>query len=580
MKRTLLRSMMIVLYLIQLTVLPTRAEPASSTTPVSMATLNDIQIQGEDVVLNFSQLMPYDVYMLENPWRLVVEIPDVRYKAGFDRKTVSTSLVSRIRGYQYKENPLVSRVILDLKAPVDYKTAANESSVKISLVKNTVLDEKSTKGTTGRQKSPRKYESKMDLLQSLPKEVVTLDFEGTDIKDVIRLMSETSNVNIIFGPEVSGTISIHLRDVPFDEAFRTILNLKGLVASQLGSNVLRVTTPDILARERTKSVLFTKTIPVNYVKADEMQMHIQSVMATNGRKGTITIVPESNSLVITDSEEGIAQSEILIAQLDKRPKQVMIEARIMEMRLDNGFDLGVQWEYAATNATQDGFRFLGAPTDETTRVTWKQADGTTIGAVTPFKGAGTGVSLPAPIGSGGAISFGFVQNDKILSATLSALVTQSKAKVLSSPKVVTLNGQEAKIEATDDIPFNTQTISNGTVSNAITMINAGIKLNVTPTINAENRITLIVKPEASFPDYTRSDTTPTIRKRQAQTTVVVKDGDTLVIGGLISDDDQKTVAKIPLLGDIPIIGIFFRQTHTSKRRNELLVFVTPRIIRD
>jgi type IV pilus assembly protein PilQ len=581
-----LRRFVATLYALNLMISPAMGEPASE----GIESVTDIRAEGDDIVIQLSQLMPYDAYLLEAPWRLVVEVQQAQYAVGFKVKNVNTALVSRIRGYQFKENPLVSRVILDLKSAVDYKTMANGNQVIVSLRKNSVLEAESKKPSTQAAKfTPRKSAVKGDLLNSLPKEIVTLDFEGADIKDVIRLMSETSGINIIFGPEVAGNISVHVKQVPFDEAFRTILNLKGLVANQLGNNILRVTTPELLARERAKAVTFTKSIPINYLKAADMQTHLQNIISSAGRKGTITVVTESNSLVLTDTEEGIQQAEILIAQLDKRPKQVMIESRIVEINLNNGFDIGVQWEYYKTDSSADGFNFLGtgrlSDTLEPTgaRIPWKvgtNADDEDLfsGANTP-NAAGTGVNLPGPTSA--AITFGFVKNNNILATTLAALVTQSKAKILSSPKVVTVNGQEAKIQAVQDIPFRTSTVSGtGVVSNSFTTVSAGIILTVTPTVNAENRITLKIKPESSFPTQDSTEAGPVIRSRNAQTTVIVKDGDTLVIGGLIDDQDTKGVTKVPLLGDIPIIGAFFRSNTNRKIRNELLVFVTPRVIRD
>lgn len=584
--KILSRRFMACLYALQLIITPAMGDPTSDA-----PTLMDVQTEGEDIVLHLSQLVPYDAYLLDSPWRLVVEVRDSKYGAGFKMKNVDTSLVSRVRGYQFKENPLVSRVILDLKAPVDYKTTVSGTNVVVSMKRNDLLSKSAKKETMPAIKSgsAKRAGEKLDLLRNLPREVVTLDFENADIKDVVRLMSETSNINIIFGPEVSGNISVHLRQVPFDEAFRTILNLKGLVANQIGNNIIRVTTPDLLAKERSKAVTFTKTININYVKAVDLQTHLQTVISSSGRKGTITVAPETNKLVITDTEEGIEQAEILISQLDRRPKQVMIESRIVEINLNNGFDMGVQWEYFKDDVKGLGdFSFVGSGEHGTAnepaaaRLPWKQTDsaGTEFnyGASVPDS-AGTGVNLPGPTSA--AITFGFVRNSGILSATLAALVTQSKAKILSSPKVVTINGQEAKIEAVQDIPFRTSTVSGtGVVSNSFTTVSAGIILTVLPTINAENRITLKIKPESSFPTQESTEAGPIIRTRNAQTTVIVKDGDTLVIGGLIDDQDTKGVTKVPLLGDIPIIGAFFRSNTNRKIRNELLVFVTPRIIRE
>jgi hypothetical protein len=403
------RRFMACLYAIQLVITPAMGDPTSDA-----PTLMDVQTEGEEIVLQLSQLVPYDAYLLDSPWRLVIEMRETKYGAGFKMKNIENTLVSRVRGYQFKENPLVSRVILDLKAPVDYKTNASGNNVIVSLKRNDVLAQEAKKEPAIKTGSVKKGSQKLDLLRNLPREVVTLDFENADIKDVVRLMSETSNINMIFGPEVAGSISVHLRQVPFDEAFRTILNLKGLVASQIGNNIIRVTTPDLLAKERSKAVTFTKTININYVKAADLQTHLQTVISSSGRKGTITVAPESNKLVITDTEEGIEQAEILISQLDRRPKQVMIESRIVEINLNNGFDIGVQWEYfnpGKEYGRGEDFNYLGTggirtSEDPEGRISWVGSDAAGEEVFTSAIGptTGTGVNLPGPTSA--AITFG------------------------------------------------------------------------------------------------------------------------------------------------------------------------------
>jgi type II secretory pathway component GspD/PulD (secretin) len=252
---------------------------------------------------------------------------------------------------------------------------------------------------------------------------------------------------------------------------------------------------------------------------------------------------------------------------------------LVEINLNNGFDMGVQWEFYDQHSSGGKTNFIGlVDKDQPRIVTGKNSDDEDIGPASSANN-GTGVSLPGPTGAG--ITFGFVDNATILTASLNALVTQSKAKVLSAPKVVTVNGQQARIEAVQDIPFRTAVVSaNGAVTESFQLVSAGIILTVTPTINAEDRITLRVQPESSFPTSDTTPAGPVISTRKAQTTVSIKDGETLVIGGLISDQDTKAVQKVPILGDIPIIGVFFRNNTTRKIRNELLVFVTPRIIRE
>ncbi len=562
------------IYISNVGMVPSSGQTGSETN--NIPTLKDVKLEQKDIVIELSQMMPYKVNNLVEQSKLIIDITGALYKTGFTKKDLETDLIKRVRGYQFKENPLIARVVIDLKDPVDYKTFDNnDNNIVISVKRSDVLKNSGTKKQDIKAKSTAS--GKKDLLNALPKEVVTLDFEGADIRDVVRLMAETSNINMIYGPEVGGNISVHLKNVPFDEAFRTIMNLKGLVATQLGNNILRITTPEILQKEQAKAILFTKTIPVNYVKADEMQKHILAVMNSAGRKGSISVVEASNSLVITDTQDGIAQSERLIAQLDKKPPQVLIEARIVEINLSDGFDIGVQWEYSRVKTKNERTKFIGTQ-DSGARIMGEAPDGTSYGPGSPPMG--TGVELPASAGNA-AITFGFISNSDFLAVSLAALVTQSKAKILAAPKVVTINGKEAKIEAVQDIRFRTSTVTGtGVVSNSFTLVSAGIKLNVTPTINAEDQITLQIKPESSFPTEEEVGAGPIIRTRTAETTVIVKDGETLAIGGMIDDRDTEAVRKVPLLGDIPILGVFFRNNTNSKQRNELLVFVTPRIIRE
>jgi hypothetical protein len=256
--KNLMRQVVVALYLMQLSAPPIGGQPAEEDES-SVPQLLDVRAEGDQIVLELSQILPYDTTTLSSPWRLIVEIKGALYRAGFSKKNLDLALVRRVRGYQFKETPLISRVVLDLNAPVDFKADVSGSNIILTLKKNELLEETGaaaadpdTTTVSAEPKKPRSGPPKRtrDLLNSLPKEVVTLDFEGADIRDVIRLMAETSNINIIYGPEVGGTISIHLKKVPFDQAFGTIMNLKGLVATQLGENILRVTTPEILQKEQ------------------------------------------------------------------------------------------------------------------------------------------------------------------------------------------------------------------------------------------------------------------------------------------------------------------------------------------
>jgi type II secretory pathway component GspD/PulD (secretin) len=190
------------------------------------------------------------------------------------------------------------------------------------------------------------------------------------------------------------------------------------------------------------------------------------------------------------------------------------------------------------------------------------------------------VNLPG--NSATALTFGMINNTDILTATLNALVSKSATKVLSSPRVITLNNRQARIQVGDRIPYSTTTLGAGGVSQeSVTFVDVGIILNVTPTINANERIRLNVKPEvSSVKGVSIPGAPPQITTRTAETEVLIRDGETLVIGGLIDDQTIETERKVPLLGDIPVLGVFFRSTGDTKIRKELLIFLTPSIVHD
>jgi type IV pilus assembly protein PilQ len=287
------------------------------------------------------------------------------------------------------------------------------------------------------------------------------------------------------------------------------------------------------------------------------------------------------------------EAERLIEVLDKKPIQILIEARLVEVDLDDFLDLGVSWGLAygsVKNGTNYG---IGTSQVNSTAAngfaTPTPVNGITNGTAGGFTSPtgpasatspATGVNLPAT-NTAGAITFGFVNSTTSLIATLNAMASKNKSRVLSAPKIVTLNSEEAKIEADEQIPFPVTTVTGTGVSQqSFQFVSAGIILTVTPTANAEDQVTLKVNPVVSFPIAGLTAVGPTIKTRSAQTTVIVNDGQTLVVGGLIDQTDTNNIQKVPFFGDIPVLGAFFKHSFKEKNRTELLVFVTPHIVKD
>ncbi|MFA6029923.1 MAG: type IV pilus secretin PilQ [Elusimicrobiota bacterium] len=428
--------------------------------------------------------------------------------------------------------------------------------------------------------------TRRDILGSLSNELISLDYEGTDVRDVIKLLASKARINIIYGPDVAGSLTLHLTDVPFSEAFMTILQMQGLVADQAGENILRIMTPTTLQKERTVAVNQTRIIRLKYSKAADIKGAIDAVRQAEGRAGKLNSDEATNSLIVTDTLDGIASVERLLSKLDVRPQQVMIEAKLVEVKLTKDLNFGIQWDYAGVDsgkfAGKQGQTTIGTLTNPNDATLAKPLDQNSSAALgVGAGGRGTGVFLPASKVFG-ALTVGRITNNYFLSATLTAAASAGKVKVLSDPKIATLNGKKASINITTNIPYATSNVaSTGVTSQSVGNIVTGIQLDVTPTINADGRITIQIKPTVSQPSGTTASAVvgvPAVDTRTADTTVLVQDGETVVIGGLITDSVVNTVAKVPLLGDIPILGWLFKKKIVERSRVELLIFVTPHVM--
>jgi len=422
---------------------------------------------------------------------------------------------------------------------------------------------------------------------NLPRNPITMDFQDADVRDVLHLLAIKSGLNIIYGADVTGPISVHLDHVPFDQAFQTILTLRTLVALPMGPKIIRVITSSTLTTEQSQAATFTRVFKLNYADAGDVKKPIDAIRTSAGRKGVSTVDPKTNSLIITDTVEGLKEVEELIPVLDKKPQQVDIESKIVEVSLNNETQTGISWAYAANVGNNDAYHIgtsknsngtfggLVSPTDNT----GVQVQGPGVPA-TGTGGGGTGVGLNQIVGGPTPVGFSFLtqQGTYLLSAQISALATEGRVKILSTPHIVTTNNEEAHISVADQIPYTVTTVSQGISQSAVQFISAGVKLSVKPTVNADRRITLHVKPEVSNAVGTGSATLPpTVNTRDAETTIVLRDGETIAIGGLIQENINKSTTGVPFLMSIPIIGYLFKTVDDIKTRDELIVFITPKI---
>jgi len=309
--------------------------------------------------------------------------------------------------------------------------------------------------------------------------------------------------------------------------------------------------PVTLAKERSDAIQVSKVIRLNYSKAAEISGKISSIMAAEGQKISLQTDERTNSLIVTSTPEGLLATTNLINKLDVKPEQVVIEAKIVEISIGDTKDIGIDW-----TLTRDIMNNSNARITETAQ------------SQTPAQ---------SQIGS---FTFGYLRSDIELTARLAAAQSKGRAKILSQPRIATLNNMQAKIVVGGQIPYTQTAIAAGGVATTSTaFMTVGIQLEVTPTINVDGRITMVIKPNVS--NVTRiSAIGPETSTKEASTTVLVKNGETIVIGGLITNNERKDASQIPLLGDVPVLGQFFKSYRDDKQNTELIIFVTPYIMKD
>ena len=379
---------------------------------------------------------------------------------------------------------------------------------------------------------------------------ITVDFKDAPIESVLRTLSYKSGVNIVYSRDVTGLVTIRLKDVSWEKALDVILKTYGYAYDyDKEANIIRVATPANLKQEE----LITKVFTLNYATAAEVAGSIEK-MLTPGR-GKVQSDVRTNLLIITDIPAVFAKIEEVITKLDCRTPQVMIEAKMVKTSLQNYEKLGIDWQYQSTTDRPDehSLDFHGQFL-------------TDIGT-----------------GSGGVFKMGTLTADNY-AATLEILSDRVDTDILSSPRITTLNNQEASINVGENYPFPTYERNEETGAMQITGYeerDVGIKLVVTPTVNAEGYVTMKIHPEvsASAGTVTFGDIiVPKITLEEADTTVRVKDGQTVVIAGLIKESTTKDRKKIPLLGDIPLLGLLFQRKSDTVDKTDLLIFITPTIV--
>ncbi|MGB9429693.1 MAG: type IV pilus secretin PilQ [Gammaproteobacteria bacterium] len=426
---------------------------------------------------------------------------------------------------------------------------------------------------------------------------ISLNFQNIDIRAVLQILADASGKNVVVSDSVHGNITLRLQDVPWDQALDIIMKTKGLASRQYGNTLIVGTAQDIAAQEQAEyaaqqslvqsAPLQSAFIQVNYAKASDISDLIkgQGKASLLSSRGSISVDTRTNTLLVQDTADNIASIRQMVAKLDIPIKQVLIESRIVVANNDYSSQLGVQFGTNGIRQTSGGLMSLNG--DLTGTNTQQNAFNPPAGG-TPVTGSPL-LSLPAlgdqlnvnvPTASPfGQIAFGVLRQNYLVDLELSAMAAAGKGEVVSSPRVITANAKEATIIQGVEIPY-TQSASSGATT--VSFKNAVLSLDVTPQITPDNRIIMDLEVHddtvGAFVPTSNGGSVPSINTRNVKTQVLVDDGDTVVLGGIYETTNTSTVNKVPLLGDIPLIGWLFRNTQITNDKDELLIFVTPKIM--
>jgi type IV pilus assembly protein PilQ len=437
-------------------------------------------------------------------------------------------------------------------------------------------------------------------------EKLSLNFQNIEVRSLLQVIADFTNFNVVTSDSVTGAVTLRLKDVPWDQALDIILQAKGLGMRKSG-NVLWIAPKDeIAAREKQEleskasvenlETLRTQGFQMNYAKASEIAGQITGGTGGGGSggagasarilsaRGSVIAEPRTNQLFVTDIPSKLEQIQQLIAKLDIPVRQVLIEARIVEADDRFGRSLGVRLGGSDLRGVRGGE--AGYPVSGPNRVTfggsYNAVSSTTAESENTLDTVNTSfVNLPSS-GAGGFLPAAFAVSlfssaaNRFLNLEISALEADGRGKIVSSPRVVTADQVKALIEQGTEFPYQSATSSGAT---SVSFRKANLKLEVTPQITPEGNIIL----DVDINKDSRGETTAAgiaINTKHVQTQVLVENGGTVVIGGIFTDEETEDVAKVPLLGDIPVVGNLFKNKNKSSRKQELLIFITPRSIAD
>lgn len=566
-----------------------------------------------EVTARLSDTAVSQVFALENPLRLVVDFFDTLYPDPTYTYPVQRLGIFRVRTGQFqREDPYtIARLVFDLSEPRHYNLDINRNVINASFTKDPVVRalpafptepevevkpkvERPVEPVEPQVKPPVERPAEPPAERYQPRTLVerefgytgeiigAMRFKDAELTDVVLWLADFAGLNVVFDPDVRGTVTCDLRYIPWDQALDIILR-PNKMGKTIEGNVLRIAPVATLTREADErrrleesqelaGPVQTKYYELSYARATDIQGLLSNKIST---RGEMIIDDRTNTLIITDVLDRFELLEQLIAVLDTPTPQVSIEARVVEATSNFVRNLGIQWGF---RGALDPFYGNQTSLQFPNRVA---VDGALIPQGITTRGiggplGGYAINLPAPsFNTALGLSFANVLDTARIDLALSALETSGEGRIISSPSITTQNNHEAQIIQGRQIPV--QTVANFTTS--VRFQNAALHLTATPQITAEGTIIMDINIRNDAADFANLvNGIPPITTQSAQTRVMIPDGGTTVIGGIYRTEDSITRERVPFLHKIPILGSLFKNFSRTKQHRELLIFITPRII--
>jgi len=563
--------------------------------------------QSSIVSIESTQAVQYTAFKLLNPLRLVLDFSKMDKGNLTSRIQVDKGIVNSIRPIHFEE-ARVLRLEIVLNQSVDYEINKPEKNKLIVRLRSSgqVSGQEMAQAPSMKEAAPSKKEfykkslrgaaSLLDEAQEASlnedtcfpmlygeKEVISLDFQNADVRNLFRIFAEISGLNVILSPEVGGSVNIRMMDVPWNQAMEIILTNSALGRECFGNNIVRVATKVVLAAEASALVaeknravadrtterdsqdLVTEVVRINHADITELSTSLTALRSAR-QDGRITVDTRTSTLILNDLRHHVNDMLEAIKILDIPTPQVLIEAKIVEISKSFTQELGIQWGLTGeVISSAPGSLAINGSTNANTA-----ADGSAF-----LVDLRQSTDIAGGSVSGFDLLLGGLLPGLDLNVRLEALEKQGKGRILSSPRVTTADNKEARIRSGKQIPYQVTSAE----GNSIQFVDAELSLTVTPHVTSDNRVYMVIDATKNAADFTQLvGTVPTITTKETHTEVLVGNGDTTVLGGIYESASTENKKAVPFLSKIPLLGFLFKSFADSDVITELLVFITPTII--